>query len=244
MKKPMIFGTLLILIALLTSACEINITTGSGKVVTQTKAVSGFSSVTFAGLGELNITQGASESLTIEGEDNVLARLLVEVKNGVLYIGFERENWQDMVRPTRLLKFDLKVKNLNNLDLSGAGSVNIPKLQAENLVCKVSGAGGVKISQLTATNVSCTLSGAGNVELSGKVTNQSITLSGLGNYSGGDLQSASGSIALTGAGGATLWARDVLNVKISGAGSVSYYGTPKLNKEITGLGVLNSLGAK
>jgi predicted small secreted protein len=244
MKKPMIFGTLLILIALLTSACEINVTTGSGKVITQNKAVSGFSSVTFAGVGELNITQGSTESLTIEGEDNVLARIRTEVKDGNLYIGFERENWQDMIRPTRAIKYDLKLKNLNNLDLSGAGSVNIPRLQAENLVFRVSGAGGVKINQLTATNVTCTLSGAGNVEMNGKVTNQSITLSGLGNYSVGDLQSVSATIGLTGAGSATLWARDLLNVKISGAGSVSYYGSPKVNKEITGLGVLNSLGSK
>ncbi len=244
MKKTMIFVSLLLLIALVTSACEINVTTGSGKVITQTKVVSGFSSVTFAGLGELNITQGSTESLTIEGEDNILARLLVEVKDGDLYIGFERDNWQDMVRPTRNIKYDLKVKNLNSLNLSGAGSVTVPKLQAESLILKVSGAGGVKVSQLSATNVTSTLSGAGNLELNGKVTNQSITLSGVGNYSSGDLQSLTATVGLSGAGSATLWARDVFNVKISGAGSVSYYGAPKINKDISGLGVLNSLGNK
>jgi hypothetical protein len=244
MKKRMIFGCLIILIALLTSACEINVTTGSGKVITQSRAVSGFSSVTFAGLGELSITQGSTESLSIEGEDNILARILTEVKDGNLKISFDEENLQNMVRPTRTIKYDLKVKNLNNLDLSGAGSVNMTKLTTENLTFKVSGAGGVKIAQLTATNVTCTLSGAGNVELNGKVTNQSITLSGVGNYSAGDLQSLSATIGLTGAGSATIWARDVLNVKISGAGSVSYYDSPKVNKDITGLGVLNSLGNK
>lgn len=244
MKRTTLFACLMILVLLWTSACTINVTTGSGKVITQNKAVSGFNSVTFAGLGELNITQGTTESLTIEGEDNILAKLLVTVKDGTLYIGFERDNWQDMIRPTRNLKFDLKLKNLNSLDLTGAGSVTMPKLQAESLTFKVSGAGGVKISALTATTVNCTLSGAGNVELAGKVTNQSVTLSGVGNYNTGDLQSLSATIGLTGAGGATVWARDVLNVKISGAGSVSYYGSPKVNKDITGLGVLNSQGNK
>jgi hypothetical protein len=244
MKRPLIFVCILLLIALLTSACEINVTTGSGKLTTKSKAVSGFSGVTFAGVGELVITQGSSESLTIEGEDNILARIVTEVKDGNLNIGFDSDNWQDIVRPTREIKYDLKVKNLNALNLSGAGSVTMAKLTTENVVFKVSGAGGVKISQLAAANVTCTLSGAGNVELNGKVTNQAITLSGLGNYNGGDLQSLTATIGLTGAGNATIWARDVLNVKISGAGGVSYYGTPKVNKEITGLGVLNSLGSK
>ncbi len=244
MKKTTIFGCLMIFTILVTSACTINVTTGSGKVITQNKTVSGFSNVTFAGLGELSITQGSTEGLTIEGEDNILAKLSVTVKDGTLYIGFERDNWQDMVRPTRTLKFDLKVKNLNSLDMSGAGNVTMAKLQTEALAFKVSGAGGVKIGQLTATNVTCTLSGAGNVELNGKVTNQSITLSGVGNYSAGDLESLTATIGLTGAGSAKVWTRDVLNVKISGAGSVSYYGSPKVNKDITGLGVLNSQGNK
>ena len=244
MKK--IWSLLLILgmLAGITSACTINMVTGSGKLAKSTRNVSGFTGVQFAGLGELSITQGTSEGLTIEGEDNILPKIVTEVRSGVLYIGFERENWQDVVRPTKDLKFDLKVKTLNSLDLTGLGNVTIPKLQADNLTVKVSGAGGVKVQNASAKALTLTMSGAGNVEMAGKIPNQTITMSGLGNYAGGDLDSSTATVSVTGAGGATVWVRDALTVKISGAGSVSYYGTPKVTKEVTGLGVINSQGTK
>jgi predicted small secreted protein len=244
MKKPLIFVISILLIALLTSACEINMVSGSGKIVTDNRQVSGFSSVTFAGLGELTITQGTSEGLTIEAEDNIVPRITTTVTGGDLYIGFDSKNWQDVVRPTRTVKFDLKVRSLSDLDLQGLGNVTMPSLQADAVTIKVGGAGGIKISKLTAGDVTINMTGAGNVDLAGKVTSQTINLSGLGNYSGGNLDSQQATINLTGAGGAEVWARDTLNVKISGAGSVSYYGSPKITKTITGLGVLNSMGNK
>jgi hypothetical protein len=244
MKKLTYPLLVLLLVALVTSACTINFTTGSGKLKTETRNVTGFNGVQFAGLGELKISQGTTEGLTIDGEDNILPKIITEVRSGVLYIGFERDNWQDMVQPTKNLVFTLRVKNMNNLDLSGLGNVTMPKLNAEDLSIKVSGAGGVKIDALAARNVTVTMSGAGNVDLAGKITSQTITLSGLGNYSGGDLESSSATVTLSGAGGAKVWPKETLTVKIGGAGSVSYYGSPKITKDVSGLGVLNSLGNK
>lgn len=244
MKKLTIAMLVLWLLAFVTSACTINVTTGSGKLKTETRNVAGFNGVQFAGLGELKISQGTTEGLSIEGEDNILPRIITEVRSGILYIGFERDNWQDMVQPTKSLIFTLKVKNMNSLDLSGLGNVIMPKLSAEDLLIKVSGAGGVKINSATARNVTVTMSGAGNVDLAGKVTGQTISMSGLGNYSAGDLESTTASITVSGAGGAKVWPKDSLNVKISGAGTVSYYGSPKITKDVSGLGVVNSLGNK
>ena len=244
MKKPLIFVISVLLITLLTSACEINMVSGSGKLVTENRQVSGFSSVTFAGLGELTITQGANEGLTIEAEDNIMPRITTNVSDGELTIGFESENWQDMVRPTRPVKFDLKVRNLSQFDLQGLGNVTMTSLQADAVTIKVGGAGGIKINKLTAGDLTITMTGAGNVDLAGQVTSQTINLRGLGNYSGGDLDSQHTTVNLTGAGGAEVWARSDLTVKISGAGSVSYYGSPTVSKDISGLGVLNSKGNK
>jgi predicted small secreted protein len=244
MKKPYLALSILLLVALLTSACEINMTSGSGKVITQNRSVSGFTSVTFAGIGELDITQGTSESLTVEAEDNIMPHITTTVSDGNLRIGFDQENFQNLIRPTHNIKFTLKVRSLNSIELSGLGSVNMPSLQADSLNLKVGGAGGIKIDKLAVGQLTSTMSGAGNLDLSGKATNQTITLSGLGNYGGGDLDSQQATISLTGAGNASVWARNSLNVKISGAGSVNYYGSPTITKSITGLGVINSMGSK
>ncbi len=244
MKKPYLALCILILVGLLTSACELSMVSGSGNVITQSRSVSGFNSVTFAGIGELDITQGPAESLSIEAEDNIIPHITTTVTNGNLRIAFDQENFQNVVRPTRNVKFNLVVRSLSALELSGVGSVNMPSLNADSFTLKVGGAGGIKIGQLTTGQLTTTMSGAGNVDLAGKVTSQSVTLSGLGNYDAADLDSQQATISLSGAGGGTVWARNTLDVKISGAGSISYYGSPTITKSITGIGVLNSKGSK
>ena len=71
---------------------------------------------------------------------------------------------------------------------------------------------------------------------------QEIELSSVGTYSAGGLESARARIALSGAGTATLWVTEELDVDISGVGSVDYYGDPVVAPEISGLGRLNPLG--
>lgn len=235
---------IMLILSLALSACTINMVTGSGKVITQSKSVAGFSNVVFGGLGELVVVQGSTEGLKIEAEDNIMARIRTDVKNGTLTIGFDRENWQDLVSPTKPIKYTLSVKTLTGLELTGAGNAVIEALKTTNLVLKITGAGDIKIAKLEANSVTTVLGGAGNLDLSGKVTREEATLSGVGNYGAGNLESLTAKITLTGAGGATLWARDALDVTITGVGSAGYYGSPKITKNITGLGVLNSLGNK
>ncbi len=244
MKKILMITSLMALIILSLSGCTINMVTGSGKLVTSNRPVSGFTSLLFAGIGDVTIIQGATESLKIEAEDNIMDKIVTTVKSGQLYIGFERENWQDLVNPTKGIKFTLTVKNLNSIELSGAGSITAPSFKADKLTIQVGGGGGINLAKLEAASITVNMSGAGNVELKGKVTDLSATLSGVGNFACGDLQVVNAKVNVTGAGGSTIWARDNLNVSITGAGSVGYYGTPKLIKTVTGLGVLNELGAK
>ncbi len=244
MKKSLLIFAISSIIMLSLSACTINVVTGNGHLTTQTVDVSGFDSVLFSGLGDVTIVQGSSEGLTIEAEDNIMPLIVTQVKNGQLYIGFERQNWQDIVRPTKTLKFTLSVKNLNSIEISGVGSLTADSLKADNLTVKVGGAGGVTIKNLDATDLTAIMSGAGNVDVSGKVNTLDATLSGVGNFSCGNLQAATAKVNVTGAGGAKVWASENLDVTITGAGSVSYYGSPAISKNITGLGVLNQLGSK
>lgn len=244
MKKSLLILSIFSILMLSLSACTINMVTGSGKLTTQTRSVSGFNSVLFSGLGDVTITQGQTEGLTIEAEDNIMPVIVTEVRGGQLYIGFERQNWQDIVRPTRTIKFTLSVKSLNSLEISGVGSLNADSLRADNMTIKVGGAGGVKIGDLEATTLTTIMSGAGNVDISGKVNTLDATLSGVGNFACGDLQANTAKVNVTGAGGATVWATANLDVSITGAGSVSYYGKPTISKNITGIGVLNELGTK
>jgi hypothetical protein len=225
-------------------ACGLGVTTGSGRVETESRAVSGFDSVDLSGTGDLVITQGESEALTIEAEDNILPHIKTEVKGGELVIGFDRDDWNDIINPTRPIKFNLTVKNLSGVTISGSGSITAASLNADRLELNVSGSGSVAIDQLQASDLVFDLSGSGQADLSGQVTSQEIHISGSGNYNAGDLQCQDATLDSSGSAQVTLWVEDSLDVQTSGSGSIRYYGSPQINTDSSGSSTLQSLGDK
>lgn len=241
MKALIIF---LFAVAVLLTGCGGSLIVGSGRVSTESRNVSNFNAVSLSGVGDLMIAQGETEALTVEAEDNLLPYIKTEVRNGTLSIGVDNRGGPTLPTPTRPVRYNLTVKNLQSVDLSGAGRIQSARLKSDNLKIGISGAGSVTFDQVEATSVTSTLSGAGGLKVSGAVTNQSATLSGVGGYDAPELSSKSASVMVSGVGGATVWASESLDVTISGAGSVSYYGNPRVQQSKSGAGSVKSLGTK
>lgn len=239
------FGILAVALLVLVG-CGVNLgfTRGSGNVISESRAVSNFNRVALAGMGDLSITQGDTESLTIETDDNLIPLITTRVNNGTLTIGIDTSRGTISIIPSRLIKYTLQVKNLDSIQLSGAGNITMPALKSGALTIGSSGAGNINLSQIAAQSLNATVSGVGNIVLSGQVETQEASLSGLGNYNAADLKSTTSSMTISGAGSATVWAAQSLNIQISGAGSVSYYGSPQVNQKISGAGSVKSLGNK
>jgi hypothetical protein len=217
---------LLLAIAIMTlglASCRTNynVTKGSGKLATETREVSNFTGLVFAGMGDITITQGETESLTIEAEDNVLPRITTQVQNGKLTIGFDSKQ---PVSPTRPIRFALSVKNLDLIALTGAGSIQMTDFKAERIALDVSG--------------------AGTINVSGKTDSQDVTITGFGSYNGRNFESQISRVAISGAGSATVWANTNLDVHVSGAGTVNYYGNAVAQRVISGAGSVNKLESK
>jgi hypothetical protein len=230
------------LIVLVLSSCSV----GSRRVVTEDVKVSNFDQVNFSAVGELTITQGDRESLTIEAESNVMNRIETSVRGGTLHIDMRTGGfpWIGNVVPTKPVKYDLTVKELNSLDLSGLGNVYAGAIDTDRLNLDLSGAGQVIIRSLTADSLEVEHTGLGKCELSGQVTRQEVRLTGAGEYDAADLESEKAEVVLTGLGKATVWATETLDIELTGAGSVSYYGNPRVTQNVTGLGNVKSLGSR
>lgn len=237
---------LFVLVLLGLAGCSIatNVTRGSGNIVTETRPVSNFQKVDLAGIGELNITQGDTESLTIEADDNLMPLLKTTVENGTLIIGLDTTRGSVALNPSKPIKYTLQAKALDSIVVSGAGNVNVPAVTSESFEIRTSGAGNITIPELEAITLRAGISGAGNITLGGEVPTQNVTLSGLGNYSAENLKSTNATVAISGAGSATVWASDSLDARLTGAGSVSYYGSPQVQQTVSGLGAIRSLGNK
>jgi hypothetical protein len=211
---------------------------GSGNVVTQTREVSGFDKISVEYPARVFISQGSTEGLTIEAEDNVLPGLKTEVRGNELRIYYKSQDGKH-VNPTKAPVITITAKDLSALDFSSAGESTVDGLETENLDVALSGAGNLKLNQIAVTNLSVSLSGAGGATASGTADGLDLVISGFGSFNGKDLKTNSATVNISGAGSATVWAEDELDAAISGAGSVSYYGTPNVSKQISGVGGVN-----
>jgi hypothetical protein len=240
-RKRILMVLLLLGTIFVASACGATIIKGSGDLITETRQVSNFDSIDLSGSGEVIVTQGGSESLTIETDDNVMEHVKAEVVGGTLELGFEEG--LNLIDHTRLI-FTVGVDDLKSLEISGSGDIESDMIETTRLDATISGSGDVQITDLTAGEVTAKISGSGEIDLAGDAAAQDITISGSGKYLAGDLCSESVKVKISGSGDATVCATEDLDSNISGSGSVNYYGRPSINTSGSGSGKINGLGEK
>ncbi len=218
---------ILICAVIAVSGCIGSQGSGSGKVVNTTKNVSSFNQVVLGGTGTLIITQGNNESLVIEAEDNVGPNITTSVNNNQLTI---TQNKTPI--PTKPVKYYLTVKDLNQIQIDGAGQIQSDTLNTNNLTVIINGAGQSSMTNLNVVLLNIVINGAGRLNIGGTATNQTIKILGAGNYTANNLTSKTASITIDGGGNAIVKVSDLLNVVVNGAGDISYIGNPQINKQI------------
>lgn len=226
---------LLILLVTILTGCAV----GVNRV--ESREIANVSAVSINSFGKFIIIQGDEESLTIEGPNNILRNIETEVIGSTLYIDSTRSIINNSLQP---ILFTLTVKSINEVSLSGAGSIQIDELDTERLEIILTGAGSIRIDDLNTMDLSVLLNSAGSIAISGTAEEQKIVLSGVGSYEGDDLQSRLATVLLSGAGSADLWVTDNLDVTVSGVGSVAYYGSPSVTQNVSGVGSVASKGEK
>jgi len=211
---------------------------GSGHVVEENRAVSGFTGVNLATLGNLQIQLGDREGLRIEAEDNLIPYLETVVSGDQLEIG-NRDGIG--LRPTRPVNFYLTVKSLDSIALSGSGNIVAPDLKADQFRVRLSGSGNVKLGNLYATDIEMRLTGSGNLRVVGATAkDQQITLSGSGDVGLGNWNAETVEVRITGSGelDASSGAVKEQHVTLSGSGEYRAEGVDSATAEarITGSG--------
>jgi hypothetical protein len=191
------------------------VVTGSGNLISESRDVQGFKEIELAGSGNVNLTQGDSESVTIEAEDNLMPLLTTEVRGQRLVLGIVPNT---SIKPTKLITYTITAKDVSQLVVSGSGTIVQPRIQTDDLKVEISG--------------------SGNITLSGSVETQDIILSGSGVYDADEVESNAAFVTISGSGNALLNVQNTLDVTISGSGAVVYSGQPTITENITGLGVL------
>lgn len=190
-------------------------TAGSGQLATQSRQVSGFTSVELTGVGELSIDQTGTESLTVSAEDNLLPLLTSRVEGDTLILG-KKPNTR--IVTTKPITYTLTMKDITGIAVSGSGTINAPKL--------------------TTAALSIEISGSGVITTAGNADDQSLEISGSGRYLADGLTSKTTTAEISGSGTANVVASNALDVKISGSGTLTYSGNPQVSQTVSGSGRL------
>lgn len=211
-------------------------------LIKENRVVADFDEIRAELNGEVYISQGESESLVIEADEEIMPRLKSEVIAGRLELGLR--SWFDIfslvTHPT--IRYWVTVKNLRGAALSGSGKVIVNgPLAAERLRLKLSGSGEFQVPQLETGNLEIDFSGSGKAEIAGKASRIDLGISGSGNMRAEDLECQDARVRISGSSSVRLNVQTRLEVNISGSGEVRYRGQPAIEHRISGSGSIRPL---
>jgi len=229
-RKLSILGFVLFVVSLLAGCAlipEVSIT-GSGNVVTQEFALTGFDKVDVSNAFTAEITQGDSFSVVIRTDDNLVQYLEVIKRGSTLKIGLKPGRSYSIRKAT--MKAKVSMPELTGLDLSGASHGTITGFESTNaLDVDLSGASSLR-GDIEAGDARFDISGASHVTLSGSARDATIDASGASSVDLGGFPVNDANVEASGASNVTVNARGKLDVNASGASHVYYLGSPTLGK--------------
>ena len=213
----------------------------SGHQVTQTRPVGGVRSVKLGTNVDLEIHQGATESLTVTGDEAILPALLTDASLGQMTIRYDpRYNIQGNTRP----KIVLTVKDLNELRLNSSGNVTVGPLTTGSFRIILESSCDVQIQGLHADKVSSRISSSGDITIQGEANSLDLDISSSVNYQAGDLKVQTATIRMSSSADVTLWVVNTLNATITSSGNIAYYGNPVVHQNNSSSGRLIPKGNK
>lgn len=220
MNKKLLF--ILIILTLTISSCSLisdrpAVVRGSGNVISETRDVTGFTSISLEGSANVHVTMGTTESVVVSGEDNIVPLIETNVLKHELVIKTKPLMSYSTTRPVRV---DVTMISLDQVSISGSGNLDVPELKADSFYAN--------------------LAGSGNITLSGEANTTNFTISGSGNIFSDRLTAKTAKALISGSGNITMYASDALDATITGSGDIRYSGSPaSLSKNVSGSGSIH-----
>lgn len=184
---------------------------GNNNLQTQTVAVDHFSDVIVTGTLDTEITIGDTQSITIEGDSNLIPIVKCESLNNTLTLSTTHN-----YRTKNKLKIKIVTPELFSITLQGSSNAVVTDLNAMTFRSIIRGSADLQVSGIT-----------GGLD---------IDISGSGDFDGENLKANKARITIKGSGDATVNVKTTLRVDISGSGDVTYIGSPAISESIKGSG--------
>lgn len=233
---------------------------GSGKIVSESRDVSGFTDVEVCCGMELYLTQGDVESLEIEADDNFMEEIITTVVGNRLEVKYERMNNVNY-NPSQPVKIYLTMVDVLGVSLSGGGYLEADTLESEGFDLSLSGGSDAWIADLVTGNMDVSVSGGGELnaqsiqgdqtrmDFSGgsdaQIENLTTTSTDISNSGGGNIdidscETEKLKLTLSGGSDGVINSLDAETLEISSSGG----GTVEVAGSVTGQTISMSGGSR
>ena len=235
---------ILLLLCLLTSLQSFaiwEVVKGNGVAKTETREASGYSSLSCGGPIKVDIVYGTSNTIQIEGDENILPYIETYVKDDELTIKVKDRK---SVNPKVPLKVHVSMTTINGLAQSGSGVIsgNGNFSGGGTTAIAVSGSGTVNLKFSMLNSAAISMSGSGSVKLEGEITNDlEVSQSGSGDINCEHAQTTNVNAKISGSGSLRINASKFIDAHISGSGHIYYTGSASVNSKIAGSGKVEKI---
>lgn len=203
----------------------------AGTATSEDREVGDVTAVDLRTSGDLTLLHGDRPMLTLTAPEDAHDSFTSDVKDGRLTLAAKGS-----VSIVGTLRYLLETDHVDEVTVSGSGSVTGDAVTGGKLVLRVDGSGDVTLTGIDAQSVDVQISGSGDVELKGRATEVTYRVEGSGNVHADELEARRATTRISGSGGVDVRATETLDATIEGSGDVTYSGDPKVTSDIEGSG--------
>ena len=184
-----------------------------------------FHGINLSSAFDVYLSQSNEEAVAVSAaEVKYREHIKVEVKDGILYVGYDTKGLKWM-RGNKKLKAYISFKQIDKLSISGACDVFMTgTLKADVLSINLSGASDLK-TRIDVKKLSVDLSGASDITMNGNAPQLDVEASGASNFRGYDLVTDICNASASGASDIKVTVNSKLSAHASGASDVRYKGS-------------------
>lgn len=225
----------IVLVSILGMGCEdlSNCERGRGPIVSKQLDLASFHSLKLSGSDKVILTQGTQQEVRVEGQQNIIDLLRLEVRNGEWDI-----RTRGCIRQHERMVYYVTLPDVRGLSIEGSGDIiGENTFVSSHMEFEVTGSGSIT-ADIESAAVDVEVTGSGKLILDGTSESLEIEITGSGECDAYDLQAKEVEVDIEGSGNAYVTALNRLNVGIRGSGNVYYQGNPIIQSSISGSGRL------
>ncbi len=185
---------------------------GSGDLVKQERSVRDFDGLKFSSAIKVDVVQGDDYSVVVEADDNIIDRVLTEVRGSRLVLSLDGNSFNNVT-----IRINITMPSLTQIVGSGATRATISGFNENSMEVKVSGASHLSFSNSSVGDLELDAAGASNVDLK-------------------DLRAQTADIDVAGASSVKLHVEKEVEGDVSGASSVRCSGGASSRVNTSGAG--------